>query len=65
MRIGVIGAGAMGGLVGGKLALAGHDLSIIDVGAHLEAIQQRGLQLWSTDDTQSIIQPTLGRPKRT
>lgn len=47
----------MGGLVGGRLALAGHALSIVDVGAHLEAIRRRGLQLWLDDGQQCLVRP--------
>ena len=42
MRICVVGAGAIGGLMGAKLALAGEDVTLIDVGAHLEAIKKNG-----------------------
>ena len=38
MKIAVIGAGAIGGLVGAKLALAGEDVTFIVRGANLEAI---------------------------
>jgi 2-dehydropantoate 2-reductase len=31
MKIAVIGAGAMGCLFGGRLALAGHDVVLVDV----------------------------------
>jgi ketopantoate reductase/2-keto-4-pentenoate hydratase/2-oxohepta-3-ene-1,7-dioic acid hydratase in catechol pathway len=45
MRVCVVGAGAIGGLVAAKLALAGNDVTVIDVGQHLAAIQQNGLKL--------------------
>ena len=46
MRIGVIGAGAMGGLFGVRLFTAGHDVAFIEVsGPTIEAIRTRGLQL--------------------
>jgi 2-dehydropantoate 2-reductase len=46
MRITVIGAGAMGGSYGGLLALAGHDVSLIDAwAAHIQAIERDGLRL--------------------
>ncbi len=38
MKIAIIGAGAIGGLVGAKLALAGEDVTFIVRGANLEAI---------------------------
>ncbi len=47
MRVAVIGAGGIGGLYGGLLARAGHDVSFLARGAHLRAIQERGLQVQS------------------
>ena len=44
MRVAVIGAGGIGGLYGGLLARAGHDVSLLARGRHLQAIQQRGLR---------------------
>lgn len=46
-HFGIIGAGAVGGYFGAKLALAGHRVSFIARGAHLAAMQQRGLAIWS------------------
>lgn len=45
MRVCVVGAGAIGGLMAAKLALAGNDVTVIDQGAHLAAIQKNGLKL--------------------
>ncbi len=47
MRIAVIGAGAIGGLYGGVLAKAGHDVSFLARGEHLRVIQSRGLSVES------------------
>src|SRR2546422_1426385 len=47
MRIGVVGAGAGGGMTGAWFAKAGHEVSLVARGAHLEAIQRRGLTLIS------------------
>jgi ketopantoate reductase/2-keto-4-pentenoate hydratase/2-oxohepta-3-ene-1,7-dioic acid hydratase in catechol pathway len=44
-RICVVGAGAIGGLLAAKFALAGEDVTVIDQGAHLAAIQKNGLKL--------------------
>ena len=42
----IVGAGALGGYVGGTLAHAGHDVTLIDAWpAHVEAIRARGLEL--------------------
>ncbi len=45
MKICVVGAGAIGGLLAFRLAAAGHDLSVVARGAHREAIATRGLTL--------------------
>ncbi|MEM7251558.1 MAG: 2-dehydropantoate 2-reductase [Pseudomonadota bacterium] len=46
MKIGVIGAGAMGGSYGGLLAESGHDVTLIDASEdHVAAINQNGLRL--------------------
>ncbi len=54
MRICVVGAGAIGGLMGAKLALAGEDVTLIDVGAHLEAIKKNGLKLVMQDGSELV-----------
>jgi 2-dehydropantoate 2-reductase len=54
MKIAVIGAGAIGGLVGAKLALAGEDVSFIVRGANLDAIRSNGIKLITTDDQQHV-----------
>src|SRR2546426_12655353 len=43
MRIAVLGSGGIGGYYGARLAGAGHDVAFIARGAHLEAMQRRGL----------------------
>jgi len=45
MKFCVYGAGAIGGYLAVELSLAGHDVCVIARGAHLEAIQERGLKL--------------------
>jgi len=47
MRIAVMGAGGVGGYFGGRLAQAGHEVSFVARGKHLEAIKARGLTLKS------------------
>lgn len=47
MRVAVMGAGAVGGYFGAKLATAGHDVSFIARGEHLEAMQRHGLTVES------------------
>lgn len=45
MKIAVVGAGAVGSLVGGLLADGGEDVTLIGRSAHVQAIQEHGLHL--------------------
>jgi len=45
MRIVVIGAGAIGGFVGGKLAASGHDVVLVGRPPLVEAVRARGLRV--------------------
>jgi 2-dehydropantoate 2-reductase len=45
MRVCVYGAGAIGGMIGGRLAAAGHDTVLIARGAHGAAMRRDGLRL--------------------
>jgi len=56
MKICVVGAGAIGGLMAAKLALAGNDVTVIDQGAHLDAIQKNGLKLIWEDGSEQVAQ---------
>jgi len=47
MRIAVMAAGAVGGYFGARLAAAGHDVTFIARGAHLDAIRMHGLRVES------------------
>ncbi len=47
MRVCIFGAGAIGGFVGGMLAEAGHDVSLLARGPHLAALRSQGLRLES------------------
>src|SRR5678816_4285521 len=59
MKICIVGAGAIGGYMGARLALAGQQVTLIARGAHLHAIQERGLTLQSADGTLEVAQPAL------
>jgi len=54
MKIAIIGAGAIGGYVGVKLALAGEDVTFIVRGANLQAIRQDGMRLVMHDGTEHV-----------
>jgi 2-dehydropantoate 2-reductase len=45
MRVGVIGAGAVGGAIAALLARAGHQVEVTARGAHLESIREGGIRL--------------------
>ncbi len=45
MKIAIFGAGAIGGYIAAKLAAAGHEVSVVARGAHLQAMRERGLLL--------------------
>ena len=49
MRIAIMGAGAIGGYYGVRLARAGHEVAFITRGEHLRAIKAKGLALRGPD----------------
>jgi 2-dehydropantoate 2-reductase len=52
MRVVVVGAGAMGGLFGAKLASTGHDVLLFDTwNEHVAAIERLGLSIEGVDGT--------------
>jgi 2-dehydropantoate 2-reductase len=54
MKIAVIGAGAIGGLVGARLALAGEDVTFLVRGANLDAIRANGIKLVEVDGREQV-----------
>jgi 2-dehydropantoate 2-reductase len=54
MKIAIIGAGAIGGYVGAKLALAGEDVTFIVRGSNLDAIRKDGMKLIMQDGTDYV-----------
>jgi 2-dehydropantoate 2-reductase len=57
MKICVVGAGAIGGMLGVKLALSGNEVTLILRGANLAAVQQNGLRLIEEDGRELLAQP--------
>lgn len=53
-RFVVVGAGAVGGVVGAHLALAGHEVVLVVRGAHHAMLRERGLQLETPTGTTTI-----------
>jgi 2-dehydropantoate 2-reductase len=54
MKICVVGAGSIGGLLGVKLALAGHEVTLIARGANLAAIRANGMKLLMHDGQELV-----------
>src|SRR6266542_4781689 len=54
MRIAVLGSGGIGGYYGALLARSGHDVAFIARGAHLEAMQRRGLTVRTPEGESTI-----------
>ena len=54
MKIAIIGAGAIGGYVGVKLALAGEDVTFMVRGANLAAIRENGMKLIMHDGQEHV-----------
>ena len=62
MRFIILGTGAIGGVVGGRLAQHGHDVLLIARGANYEAIRDSGLRIESPDDSVTLRVPVAGDP---
>jgi len=58
MRLVILGAGAIGGVVGGLLARANREVLLLARGAHLEAIRTAGLRVERPDDT-FVVRPPV------
>ena len=54
MKIAIIGAGAIGGYVGVKLALSGEDVTFMVRGNNLDAIRRNGMKLIMNDGSEHI-----------
>ncbi|OQQ18928.1 2-dehydropantoate 2-reductase [Streptomyces sp. M41(2017)] len=62
MRYIIIGAGAVGGAVGGRLAEAGHEVVLAARGAHLAALRADGLRLVTPEGPRVHRLPTVAGP---
>ena len=63
-RICVFGAGAIGGLIGARLAKAGEaDVALVARGAHLEAMKARGLTLTQGGETMTVHPKVTSDPR--
>ena len=59
MKICVVGAGAIGGMLGVKLALSGHEVTLVLRGANLQAVAQNGLRLLEENGNELVARPVL------
>jgi 2-dehydropantoate 2-reductase len=57
MKLCIYGAGAIGGFLGAKLALAGEDVTLVARGPHLKAMQERGVRLL-VEGRERIVHPS-------
>ena len=64
MRFASVGSGAVGGYYGARLARAGHDVTFIARGAHLEAIRAGGLAISSPLGDFRVKAPAENDPAR-
>ena len=62
MRYIIYGAGAVGGVIGGRLAQNGRDVVLIARGPHLEALKRDGLTLQSAEKSEQLDIPAAGGP---
>ncbi|MBM3957178.1 MAG: 2-dehydropantoate 2-reductase, partial [Gemmatimonadetes bacterium] len=62
MKVAVMGAGAVGGYFGGVLARFGEDVSLIEMGEHLDAIKRGGLRLSTNWGDFTVNPPATSDP---
>ena len=62
MKFCVVGAGAIGGWIAARLALAGYDVSVVARGETLHAIDTEGLLLTDGGDTRCVAVNAAGDP---
>ncbi|MGW5847715.1 ketopantoate reductase family protein [Streptomyces sp. NPDC055254] len=63
MRYIIIGAGAVGATIGGRLARAGADVVLVARGAHAQALRVDGLRLTTADGTRVHRLPVVAGPE--
>ncbi|WP_052847864.1 ketopantoate reductase family protein [Streptomyces avicenniae] len=62
MRYIIIGAGAVGGAIGGRLHQAGHDVVLVARGEHATALREKGLRLRTPDEDVTLRAPVATGP---
>lgn len=54
MKIAILGAGGVGSYYGGALARAGHSVSMLARGAHLDALREKGLEVRTPEEAWTV-----------
>ncbi|MDF6018056.1 2-dehydropantoate 2-reductase N-terminal domain-containing protein [Streptomyces sp. JH34] len=62
MRYIIVGTGAVGGAIGGRLAEAGHQVVLVARGAQYTALRENGLSLTTPDGTRTHRLPVVDGP---
>jgi len=62
MKICIVGAGAIGSWIAGRLALAGNDVSLVARGETLQAIDSAGLRITDAGDTRCVAVAASANP---
>lgn len=57
MKFAVVGAGAVGGYCVARLCNAGHQVSVVEVGPHLQAIKSHGLRVQPKNAQEWVVHP--------
>lgn len=58
MRVAIIGAGGVGGMLAARLGAAGHEVALLARGGHLAAIREAGLKLVTPGD-EVVLRPAV------
>jgi 2-dehydropantoate 2-reductase len=62
VRVVILGAGAIGGVIGARLFQHGHDVTLIARGENYTAISNNGLRLETPDETVTLRAPVVDDP---
>src|SRR5947209_17439472 len=63
VRFVILGAGAVGGTIGGRLADAGYDVVLLARGEHAEVMRHDGLRLATPERVIQVDVPVVDRPQ--
>ena len=63
MRFIIYGAGGIGGTIGARLFLTGHDVLLIARGAHLDALRTEGMRFITATRDERLHIPAVGHPR--